>query len=55
VTEAFLLGTWLGGALCYWGVLSSGADPMPMRQALFCAAGWLWFLPHACAVSWRRK
>lgn len=40
MTEAFLLGSWLGGALCYGAVLSAADSPMGLLKVAFCAALW---------------
>ena len=40
MTEVFLLGSWLGGALCYGAVLSAGDKPMGLLKVACCAAVW---------------
>ena len=40
MTEAFLLGSWLGGALCYGAVLSAGNKPMALFKVVCCCAVW---------------
>jgi hypothetical protein len=46
VTEAFLLGAWLGGAICYATVLSSGDKVLSAGDVVFCAAFWLYWVPY---------
>lgn len=40
VQQAFLLGSWLGGALCYSLVLAAGDRRLPMVQVICCSLIW---------------
>ena len=40
MTEGLLIGSWLGGALCYSLVLVAGDRPLPMLQVLCCSVIW---------------
>lgn len=40
MTEAFLLGSWLGGALCYGAVLSRGDKQLPLLTLVGSCLAW---------------